>query len=117
MEGKVSKIWLKMVQLRAKNLKGVRSRGPKQDFNEIMETDYYANFGIEVRSNEALEQTKSPPKLNIISISQLKTPIKGIILFLVTTLPSAKIGFSSCFLTVIESFFCDRLKSHLYSLH
>ena len=97
MEGKVSKIWLKMVQLRAKNLKGVRSRGPKQDFNEIMETDYYANFGIEVRSNEALEQTKSPPTLNIISISQLKTPIKGIILFLVTTLPSAEIGFSSCF--------------------
>ena len=64
MEGKVSKIWLKMVQLRTTNYKGVRSRGPKQDFNEIRETDYYENFGIEVRSNEALEQT---PKLNIIS--------------------------------------------------
>lgn len=100
MEGKVSKIWLKMLQLRTTNYKGVRSRGP----NEIRETDYYENFGIEVRSNEALEQTKSPPKLNIISISQLKTPIKGTILFLVTTLPFAEIGFSSCFLTVIESF-------------
>ena len=104
MEGKVSKIWLKMVQLRTTNYKGVRSRGPKQDFNEIRETDYYENFGIEVRSNEALEQAKSPPKLNIISKSQLKTPIKGTILFLVTTLPFAEIGFSSCFLTVIESF-------------
>ena len=102
MEGKVTKIWLKMVQLRTTNYKGVRSRGPKQDFNEIRETDYYENFGIEVRSNEALEQTKSPPKLNIISISQLT--IKGTILFLVTTLPFAEIGFSSCFLTVIESF-------------
>ena len=48
--------------------RSVRSRDPKQDFNKIRKTDYYANFGIEVRSNEALKKAKSSPKLYIISI-------------------------------------------------
>ena len=37
---KVSEIWLKLVQQRTKNSKGVRTRGLRLDFKEIRKSDY-----------------------------------------------------------------------------
>ena len=51
----MSEIWLKLVQQRTKNSKGVRTRGLRLDFNEIRISDDVSSLDAKVRTNSRLK--------------------------------------------------------------
>ena len=102
---KVSEIWLKLVQQRTTNSKGVRTRGPELDLmRQARLVDYYSGLEAKVRTDLSLKQTNFVKRNCSFFHPQLKTPTKeNNYFYLVNLFYVTEIYSKRCFLKLIET--------------